>query len=200
MAWGRPRQRTPQIAYFLQEMKYETTSNTLDSKMKMKIAFLSGLVFASADQDAWRPEASDGTQCLGSAGSYGHSATCLPSWKPTWDMKRSTVLCEKPPTLLRPGRLATFSVGCFGVNRPQDPPHPPSPPHPPGTEGCPPASVSSRIQCCLLATVPLPPSRGAFLPRSAPMITPFMCVRVSSRTTRYHLDPLAGPSAERGKK
>jgi hypothetical protein len=44
------------------------------------------------DHGAWRPEASDGTQCLGSAGSYGKSATCLPSWKPTWDMKRSTVL------------------------------------------------------------------------------------------------------------
>ena len=41
---------------------------------------------------AWRPEASDGTQCLGSAGSSGHSPTCLPGWKPTWDMKRSTVL------------------------------------------------------------------------------------------------------------
>ena len=46
----------------------------------------------ATDDGAWRPEASDGTQCLGSAGSSGHSPTCLPGWKPTWDMKRSTVL------------------------------------------------------------------------------------------------------------
>ena len=32
------------------------------------------------------------SQCLGDADSYGHDPTCLPSWKPTYDMKRSTVL------------------------------------------------------------------------------------------------------------
>jgi len=36
--------------------------------------------------------ASAASQCLGEAGSIGKDPTCLPSWKPTWDMKRSTVL------------------------------------------------------------------------------------------------------------
>lgn len=50
------------------------------------------LGLASATGGAWRPEDSDGTQCLGVAGSNGNSTTCLPSWMATWDMKRSTVL------------------------------------------------------------------------------------------------------------
>jgi hypothetical protein len=32
----------------------------------------------ASEAGAWRPEASDGTQCLGSADTYGHSPTCLP--------------------------------------------------------------------------------------------------------------------------
>jgi hypothetical protein len=57
----------------------------------MKSAILSALAATATAAEVFHGGAS---QCLGSANSYGHDPTCLPSWKPS--------ACNPPRSLLPP--------------------------------------------------------------------------------------------------
>jgi hypothetical protein len=65
----------------------------------------------ASEAGAWRPEASDGTQCLGSADTYGHSPTCLPRCEGASRLSVAVAAPPSPPPRLRQPRCRSVG-GC----------------------------------------------------------------------------------------